>query len=397
MNICYLCSEYPTVSSAGHGGVGTSVQILARGLCARGHKAFVMGMGAQDGEWTDMGVKITYLRASRLPKLSAVTNILRARRFLKKVISGNSIDLIEATESNAAFLPFDVPRPKVIKLRGSHRFHTFYGGVRPRWSRAALQDWALRKPDALAAISRFVLEETIRLARLRPKLTRVIPNAVDTILFCPGGACCAEPDLIVFAGTLYQLKGIDKLVDAMPFVLRKRPNARLIVAGREPLPGRGMFSQSELEARMDKWVRPRVEFTGFFPHDRLRDLFVRAAVCVFPSIMETFGNVVIEAMACGKAVVASRTGPGPEIIEDGVSGLLCDPYDPADIANKILEVLDNPDLAERLGQNARKRVLENFSADIIVQKNIAFYEECIERFKRSETDRQRMFFRRCFR
>jgi len=394
MNICYLCSEYPAVAPAGHGGAGTSVQILARGLCARGHKAFVMGMGPRSGEWTDRGVKIVHLRASRLPTLRVAMNIIRARRLLKRIILNNSIDLIEANETNAAFLPFDVPTPKVIKLRGSHRFHTFYGGVRPRWSRAALQDWALRKPDALAAVSKFVLEETIRLTRLRPKLTRVIPNAVDTILFCPGGVCCAEPDLIVFAGTLYQLKGIDKLIDAMPFVLRKRPNARLIVAGREPLPGRGMFSQSELEARMETWVRPRVEFSGFVPHDRLRDLFVRAVICVFPSIMESFGNVAIEAMACGRPVVFSKLGPGPEIIEDGVSGLLCDPYDPADIANKILKVLDNPDLAERLGQNARKRVLENFSADIVVQKNIEFYGECIERFKRGETERRRMFFRR---
>jgi glycosyltransferase involved in cell wall biosynthesis len=110
--------------------------------------------------------------------------------------------------------------------------------------------------------------------------------------------------------------------------------------------------------------------------------------------MEAMPLAWLEAMACGKAVVASKTGPGPEIIEDGVSGLLCDPYDPKDIADKILTILKDPDLAARLGRNARKRVEEHFSPEVIIPKNIAFYEECIERFKRGETDRQRMFFRR---
>jgi len=154
-----------------------------------------------------------------------------------------------------------------------------------------------------------------------------------------------------------------------------------------------MFSQVQLEARMGDRVKQRVEFVGFVPHDGLRHVFVKAAVCVFPSIIETFGNVAIEAMACGRPVIFSKTGPGPEIIEDGVSGLLCDPYDPKDIADKIITVLKDPELAARLGRNARKRVEEHFSAEVIVPKNIAFYEECIERYKRGQSDRQRTFWR----
>ncbi|MBN1592192.1 MAG: glycosyltransferase family 4 protein [Candidatus Coatesbacteria bacterium] len=372
------------------------MQILARGMCARGHKAFVVGTGPQRREWTDQDVRISYQRASRLPILRVFVNIVNARRILRKMISNYSIDLLEATESNAAFIPFDVPIPKLIKLRGNHRFHTFYGCVRTRWSRAALEEWALRKPNAIGAISKFVLEETIRLSKLQPGITRVLPNAVDTALFCPRDSGLIESDLIVFVGTLYHIKGIDKLIDGMPLILKNRPGARLIVAGRAPKPGRGRFSQSELKARLEPEFRSRIEFIGFVPHDRLRDLFASAAVCVFPSAMETFGNVAIEAMACGRPVVFTRLGPGPEIIEDGISGLLCDPYDPSDIANKILRVLGDPDFAVRLGQHARKRVVESFSADVIIEKNIAFYEECIERFKAEKDARKRSPFRRWF-
>ena len=98
--------------------------------------------------------------------------------------------------------------------------------------------------------------------------------------------------------------------------------------------------------------------------------------------MESQGIVCVEGMACAKAVVASRTGPGPEVIEDGVSGLLCNPHDPADIAEKVVQVLCDRDLAEKLGKAARERAEAVFSADVLVRKNEAFYERCVEQRQR---------------
>ena len=77
--------------------------------------------------------------------------------------------------------------------------------------------------------------------------------------------------------------------------------------------------------------------------------------------METFGLAPVEAMSVGRPTIYSRTGPGPEVVEDGVSGLLCDPADPHDIAAKIDQILDQPRaLAQRLGQAARQRVSRTF-------------------------------------
>jgi glycosyltransferase involved in cell wall biosynthesis len=83
-------------------------------------------------------------------------------------------------------------------------------------------------------------------------------------------------------------------------------------------------------------------------------------------------------MAMGKPVVAGRVGPGPEVLTDGVHGLLCDPHDPQAIADSILRLLQDPGLAERLAAAARERALSEFSIDHLVVKNEQFYHRCLE-------------------
>ena len=78
----------------------------------------------------------------------------------------------------------------------------------------------------------------------------------------------------------------------------------------------------------------------------------------------------------GKAVVASQTGPGPEVIEHGVSGLLCNPHQPDSIAEALLQVLTSPDLCKRLGAAARERAEKLFSLEKLVYENIAYFQSC---------------------
>ena len=97
--------------------------------------------------------------------------------------------------------------------------------------------------------------------------------------------------------------------------------------------------------------------------------------------METFGIAPVEAMSVGKPTIFSRTGPGPEIIEDGVSGLLCDPRDPKDIATKLDAILDNSQLAADLGRRARERVLKQFNKKDWIPRNLEYYRRCLDRKK----------------
>ena len=116
-----------------------------------------------------------------------------------------------------------------------------------------------------------------------------------------------------------------------------------------------------------------MNFKGAVPRDELDGHYAAAAVCVFPSHMETQGLVSLEAMLLEKAVVFSKYGPGPETIQHGVDGLLCDVYQPEDIAAQILRILENPDEAEAMGRRARRTVMERCDLAKVTAQNIAFY------------------------
>jgi glycosyltransferase involved in cell wall biosynthesis len=106
-------------------------------------------------------------------------------------------------------------------------------------------------------------------------------------------------------------------------------------------------------------------------------MIAESSVIVLPSHMEASGIVFGEAMSMKRPVIISRTGPGPEVVRDSVTGLLCDPYSPDDIADKVLKILSNEPLGARLGENARRDVLERFDIPVVVNELIEFYEGLI--------------------
>jgi glycosyltransferase involved in cell wall biosynthesis len=107
----------------------------------------------------------------------------------------------------------------------------------------------------------------------------------------------------------------------------------------------------------------------------LPSLFARGEVLVFPSHLEAQGMVIGEGMAMGKAVVTTRTGPGPELIRHGEDGLLCDPFDPQSIAQELITCFKDAGLRRRLGENARARVCAELSVEKLVVRNERFYRQ----------------------
>jgi glycosyltransferase involved in cell wall biosynthesis len=123
----------------------------------------------------------------------------------------------------------------------------------------------------------------------------------------------------------------------------------------------------------------RVRYLGKIPNERMNEYYSTASVCVFPSYAEAFPVTWLEAMAMGRAVVASDIGWAHEIIEDGVSGILCNPSEHKKFAGHIIDILNDNKLKTSLGNSARSRVKENFSEEIIVEKTIDFYKKVAER------------------
>ncbi|MBF0163033.1 MAG: glycosyltransferase family 4 protein [Magnetococcales bacterium] len=193
---------------------------------------------------------------------------------------------------------------------------------------------------------------------------RVIPNYVDTDLFAPRPASRGSDDgaKVFFLGRLDVQKDPFLLLDAMHGI-----DAALWMVGDGPL--REALT-SAIAAR-----GARVELLGIRPHAALPELMNRSDLFVLPSPYEGHPKALLEAMACGMAVIGRNDAPGVrEVIRHEETGLLCDPT-PEGLRAAITRLLSDPDLKGRLGRNARAHALETFSLQRVVEMELALLRE----------------------
>jgi glycosyltransferase involved in cell wall biosynthesis len=241
-------------------------------------------------------------------------------------------------------------------------------------SRALAGDaWAvglLRHPDwsILQEQERLVYERASVILGLSPNTTtqiagrwpalnarlRTVVYPVDTDRFQPGGEPAHPPYLLLTARIRDTRKNVDLLLRAFALVRAELPGIRLVVAGDDPLPG-----TSRLVAELG--LGDSIVFAGHVPADDLPALYQRATLFVFPSLQEGLGISVLEAMACGLAVICTRCG-GPEgIVQDMVTGLLTPNGDVEALTQAILKLLREHDLRRAMGTAGRRYALENFA------------------------------------
>ncbi len=196
---------------------------------------------------------------------------------------------------------------------------------------------AARGADRILAISEFVARE-IR-ATVGGQI-EVVGGGVDPGLFHPLPSPPKVSSRLVFFGRLVTEKGLWVLLHALE---QLNSAVRLEVVGEGPL-------HDEIESFLAlSPLRGRVQLTGYVAQERLRDILIRSGLAVVPSIwQEPLGLVVLEAMACGLPVVSSAVGGIPEMITDGVNGLLVPPGDPDALARAIDRVVGDPSVYERL-------------------------------------------------
>jgi len=188
-----------------------------------------------------------------------------------------------------------------------------------------------------------------------------------------------ENPMILFIGRLVGVKGVDRLIMAMPYVLQKKPNAKLVVVGLGDL--QDYLVNLVKTMKLEGSVKFRFEFVP--EEDRILH-YAACDVAVFPSLYEPFGIVVLEAMSMKRPVVVGAAGISGmrEIVipcGDEQCGFHVNPSNPSDIAWGIVSCLESPEKVKWLGNNGRRRVLNDFTWDEIAGKTIALYEEMIKR------------------
>jgi len=201
----------------------------------------------------------------------------------------------------------------------------------------------------------------------------VVPNGID-IEECqnrPHEHESVSPEKkIIFVGRLNPVKGVPSLLRAMKIVCEVLPDAKLIIVGDGE-------EREDLESLADSLgIRDRVDFVGRVPHERIPDYLCKADIFVLPSVSEGFGIVILEAMACGLPIVATRVGGVPDIIEEGVNGFLVESGDFPEMANKILFLLDNPAVTGQISKNNRIKV-QGYAWKNVVDRLERIYQEIL--------------------
>lgn len=228
-------------------------------------------------------------------------------------------------------------------------------------------------------------EKLEQLYGFKSKDVAVIPPGVDVDTFRPlrPGERKVEtglPDRYIFClSRIDSNKGHDLLLNAFNIVRSSIPEVHLVIGGGSPEP-----QQTELEVLSvvqriieQNNMSSRVHITGYVPDELLVAFFQQAELFVLPSIFEPFGMTALEAMACGKPVIASKLGGIKEVISLGENGLLIDPSNTDEFADAMIMLLKDQQLLESMGQRACESVREYFSWDAIAQRHIRFYEKFV--------------------
>jgi glycosyltransferase involved in cell wall biosynthesis len=200
------------------------------------------------------------------------------------------------------------------------------------------------------------------------KPTQVIPLGVDTNTFKPTASPNSENPEILYIGSLYPLKGVQHLIHAFSIVTQQHPNARLRIIGTGPQENSLKNLTNTLQ------LNKNIIFQGYIPHTKIASYYQKCTIFCFPSQGEPFGKSIIEAMACAKPVIATNTGGAPEIIKNNKTGILTSPAQPKQLAQKILYLLNNPDIMQKLGQNARRTAENKYSWEKIAEKYHNIYQ-----------------------
>jgi glycosyltransferase involved in cell wall biosynthesis len=374
-----LCSDwvYPSV-----GGVQSHILGLAGQLKEMGHEVVIvtkeMERSEAQGDLYPEGV-----REVRAKRLTAPEHVLMppSPRDLRNLIKQEGFDVVHA---HHAFTPTPLlsleaaDRLGVPSVLTNHSITFAYSSDLIWGPVSQLLPFKryINMADRVVAVSGSAAEFIERF--MDEGRAKVIPNGVDVGRFHDPGAAYRmavdpgsfEHPMVFGVGRLAFRKGFHLLVESMPRVLRRHPGARLYVAGKGIMAGfLGLLVES-----LD--LQDKVTLMGYVTDDALPWLYRLCDVFVLPSVSaESFGITLIEAMAAGRPVVASRIGGVPEIVDDGVNGLLFEPWDSRGLSEAVNALLGDPELAADLGRRAHESAEENYSWPKVARRIEEVYME----------------------
>jgi len=394
LNVCFVSPEYFPIS----GGTGAYVYYLSRKLQKLGHSVHVVARHSVDSTEIVDGVNVNYVKGVGNP----ITRYWRfARSASKKLEELNKKFGFDVIHANLPLVPsFAIPGDSAKALVST--VHSTWKGeaeVIRQGSRRSLnpnenlmlrfnfllrsyEKKLMKRSDALIAVSKYTTEELTELYGIGEEKLHVIYNGVDVHKFKPKRGKAGlrrefgleeEQKIVLFVGRLYYRKGLEILLRSIPPILQEFEDVKFAISGK------GYKKKEELRKLAKKLeIEESVTFLGYIPDEKLPDLYAASDIFVLPALYENFPFAILEAQATGLPVISTKVGGIPEFLTDNENGFLVDPGDSTQLTQRILTLLQDPNLAKELGRRGRNFIEEKFAWSLITSQVIDLYHKILE-------------------
>lgn len=393
--ICFISPEYLPLA----GGTGAYVYYLANELIKHGNSIYVItGYGATVDVKISPQLSAFFLKTPKMPIVKSFLFAGSARRKMNQISNSCNPDIVHANlplVPNFA-VPVDFGKTLVVTVHSTWKGEAEairgepYSRLNPNekfmvsfnWFLRIFEEKMLERANKIIAVSHFTKRELLQYYKVKANKIHVIHNGVDTRKFQPATnkhkvkevvGLNADDIAILSVGRLYARKGLFTLIESMPIVIKQFRNAKFVISGK----GQSNEMKKLIDHAKRIGVRDNIIFTGYYPDKKLPFLYQAADVFAFSTFYENLPFAVLEALSTGVPVVTTNVGGIPEMITNGKNGLLVQPFNANQLAEKILYILEHPAAAVEMGSAARQTILERFDWRIIVRKVLRVYEEAL--------------------
>lgn len=410
MTILFLSDDFPPAS---YGGAGISTYELAIGMKSAGHNVFVITTCREEseaGESDYHGLKVfkivsnykgrwrAYISLYNRPVVRQVDKLLK--EIQPDVVHANNIHfhlsyhslkiarkhakLIVLTARDTMSICYGKLATKRylnhLDTRTTWRDHVKQAGKRWNPLRNFFIKMYFRYVDQLFSVSNALKEALLQngikdviVAHTGVDANSWSVNESEITQFQKKHAI-EDKKVVLFGGRLSEAKGGTKALKAMLEIAQSVPEAVLLVVGEIDWYADKMKEEASI---LD--IKDRLIFTGWIEREEVKAAYAAADIVLVPSLyLDPFPRIIIEGMASGRPVIATRYGGAPEIVVDGVTGYVVNPKHPEEIAEKAIGLLNNPKKAEKFGRAGYERVKTNFSLEGVIEKYISTYEALLK-------------------
>lgn len=378
----------PYLTNSKVNGVEMQIKKLTKYLSLRGDvEPHVITFGDENEEIKkgDLNIHVIKKIIKRLPSSLLIFQVL----FLKRKIIEINPDIVHSLGSHmpystvAALVRNKYPTLLTVYGIGSIEIE-FKKGIDFIFSRLIAlphTKYVLSKVPNIIAVSLHVKNLINDVTKSR---IYVIPNGIDfEDIRNVQPHKSTEYPYILYIGGLYKIKGIDILLNAVPKIREKISNPHIYIAGSGPEEGNLKKLVKELN------IEESVKFLGFISEEDKFKFYLSSKIAVVPSRWDSLPTTLLEAMACGRSIIASNVGGILEVIEDGENGLLFESGNVEDLADKIIMLLKDEELREEMGKAAKEKA-KSYDWKKIAERTVEIYKEVIADFhERNAKDKKR--------